>query len=48
MYQYHDQLIAEGWDDLDFLNFTDKDLEDAGINLREHREKVSKRFLSMK
>ena len=44
MYQYHDQLIAEGWDDLDFLNFTDEDLRDVGINLKEHRDVVSSFF----
>ena len=41
LHQYYDQLMAAGWDDLDYLDFTDSDLQDAGIDVAAHRALVS-------
>ena len=45
LYQYYDQLMAAGWDDLDYLDFTDSDLQDAGIDVAAHRALVSASFV---
>ena len=41
MSQYERPLISAGWDDLDFLDFTNNDLIDAGVENVEHRKIVS-------
>ena len=33
--------MAAGWDDLDYLDFTDSDLQDAGVDVAAHRALVS-------
>ena len=37
--------MAAGWDDLDYLDFTDSDLQDAGIDVAAHRALVSASFV---
>ncbi|XP_065056626.1 phosphatidylinositol 3,4,5-trisphosphate 5-phosphatase 2A-like isoform X1 [Rhopilema esculentum] len=42
LHQYHDRLVAAGWDDLDYLDFTQDDLLDAGVHQKEHIELLLK------
>ena len=47
LHQYHDGLVAAGWDDLDYLDFTQDDLLDAGVHQKEHIELVCRSFINL-
>ena len=41
MANYEQLLMDAGWDDVDYLDFTDSDLISAGIHSEAHRQIVS-------